>query len=336
MNVPLYLTIAVMYTWQYHPACGRTNKETESRTVHARSESSCTGQPGSWFFHSNPCNCSWCSWLLSRCSLNTCHICSWLDFGTNSVCMQFVHLCGMLGVKPKTASNLIILLPAVVSALTYSYTAVLNERSRVSVFRLLTALSLAPPFSFSMFCTNLLLLNNEEDGGMTFNNFYDNTRAGISPANSLLGIYLGTMVMLLFNIYKMIKSTGIVFTFSSDQDVTPDMSNSREAVKIQNLHKHYNLGGGRTTRAVNGLTCSFYSDAINVFLGSNGSEKSTTISVLTGLYSRLRVMPDWRWASSLTWNSCCKICVCSQENVCGIFLQYVSMQVFVHTKCSKL
>ena len=37
---------------------------------------------------------------------------------------------------------------------------------------------------------------------MTFNNFYDNTRAGISPANSLLGIYLGTMVMLLFNIYK--------------------------------------------------------------------------------------------------------------------------------------
>ena len=227
---------------------------------------------------------------------------------------------GMLGVKPKTASNLIILLPAVVSALTYSYTAVLNSNAAESPFPdwlTLTLSLLAPPFSFSMFCTNLLLLNNEEDGGMTFNNFYDNTRAGISPANSLLGIYLGTMVMLLFNIYKMIKSTGIVFTFSSDQDITPDMSNSREAVKIYNLHKHYNLGGGRTTRAVNGLTCSFYSDAINVFLGSNGSGKSTTISVLTGLYSPTSgdALIGGMSIKSHMKQLRSKIGVCSQENV---------------------
>ena len=288
---------------------------------------------------------------------------------------------GMLGVKPKTASNLIILLPAVVSALTYSYTAVLNSNAAESPFPdwlTLTLSLLAPPFSFSMFCTNLLLLNNEEDGGMTFNNFYDNTRAGISPANSLLGIYLGTMVMLLFNIYKMIKSTGIVFTFSTDEAVTPDMSNSQEAVKIVNLHKHYNLGGGRTwcssakrevkcithlyhkritrtaprkytlkyyenssrasrsntgtTRAVNGLTCSFHKNAINVFLGSNGSGKSTTISVLTGLYSPtsgdaliggISIKSHMKQLRS-------KIGVCSQENVLYVFFKMFTLTQIIN------
>ena len=193
---------------------------------------------------------------------------------------------GLLGVKAKTASNLVLLLPAIVSALTYSYTAVLNSNSAESPFpdwlTLLLSL-LAPPFSFSMYCTNLLLLNNEEDGGMTFDNIYDKTRAGISPMNSLLGIYAGTILLFTVNLYKMIKNTGIVFK-CFDRKVNSGTSNSREAVKIQNLHKHYNLGGGRTTRAVNGLSCSFYSNAINVFLGSNGSGKSTTISVLTGLY----------------------------------------------------
>lgn len=118
---------------------------------------------------------------------------------------------------------------------------------------------------------------------MTFDNIYDKTRAGISPMNSLLGIYAGTILLFTVNLYKMIKNTGIVFK-CFDRKVNSGTSNSREAVKIQNLHKHYNLGGGRTTRAVNGLSCSFYSNAINVFLGSNGSGKSTTISVLTGLY----------------------------------------------------
>jgi len=195
---------------------------------------------------------------------------------------------GMRQVKAKTASNMIILVPAVISALTYSYTAVLNSRSAEAPFPnwLTQLLSFTlPPFSFSMFCTNLLVLNNEQDGGMGWHNINVESRLGISPLYSLLGILVGTMLLAFYNIYDMIKSTGIVFTSSLEpRRVAPSSTNSNEAVKIQNLHKHFNLGGGRTTRAVNGLSCSFYSNAINVFLGANGSGKSTTISVLTGLY----------------------------------------------------
>ena len=51
-------------------------------------------------------------------------------------------------------------------------------------------------------------------------------------------------------------------------------------LKISDLQKTYSNG----FKAVNGVNLKMYSDQIFVLLGHNGAGKSTTISMLTGLY----------------------------------------------------
>lgn len=55
---------------------------------------------------------------------------------------------------------------------------------------------------------------------------------------------------------------------------------SEYAVQINNLVKHYNKG---KVHAVNGLTLNIKKGEIYAFIGANGSGKSTTINILTGV-----------------------------------------------------
>ena len=61
-------------------------------------------------------------------------------------------------------------------------------------------------------------------------------------------------------------------------------SDDRVVVSIRNLAKTYDNG----VRALKGLSLDVYSDEITVVLGHNGAGKSTTVSLLTGLYSPTR------------------------------------------------
>lgn len=58
------------------------------------------------------------------------------------------------------------------------------------------------------------------------------------------------------------------------------MERNKECVKVRELGKLYSNG----KRAVNNLNLTMYKDQIFCLLGHNGSGKSTTISMLTGLY----------------------------------------------------
>ncbi|KYQ89278.1 ABC transporter A family protein [Tieghemostelium lacteum] len=56
----------------------------------------------------------------------------------------------------------------------------------------------------------------------------------------------------------------------------------KPTVSIRNLSKHFHTGDG-LRKAVDKLSVDFYEDEIHSFLGHNGSGKSTTINMLTGL-----------------------------------------------------
>jgi ATP-binding cassette subfamily A (ABC1) protein 3 len=51
-------------------------------------------------------------------------------------------------------------------------------------------------------------------------------------------------------------------------------------MKLHGLEKQY----GNGTKAVNGINLKLYTDQIFVLLGHNGAGKTSTISLLTGLY----------------------------------------------------
>ena len=53
-------------------------------------------------------------------------------------------------------------------------------------------------------------------------------------------------------------------------------------IEIDKLHKVYSRGNNH---ALKGLSIKFYKNEITAFLGHNGSGKSTTMHILTGLYS---------------------------------------------------
>jgi ABC-type multidrug transport system fused ATPase/permease subunit len=53
-------------------------------------------------------------------------------------------------------------------------------------------------------------------------------------------------------------------------------------IEINNLHKVYSRANNH---ALKGLTVKFYKNEISAFLGHNGAGKSTTMHLLTGLYT---------------------------------------------------
>ena len=58
--------------------------------------------------------------------------------------------------------------------------------------------------------------------------------------------------------------------------------NSAPGIEIKKLHKVYSRGNNH---ALKGLTLNFYQNEITAFLGHNGAGKSTTMHLLTGLYT---------------------------------------------------
>jgi ATP-binding cassette subfamily A (ABC1) protein 1 len=58
--------------------------------------------------------------------------------------------------------------------------------------------------------------------------------------------------------------------------------NEQAGIEIEKLHKVYSRGNNH---ALKGLSIKFYKNEITAFLGHNGAGKSTTMHILTGLYS---------------------------------------------------
>ena len=58
------------------------------------------------------------------------------------------------------------------------------------------------------------------------------------------------------------------------------LENTKRFMKLVGLEKEY----GNGTKAVNGINLKLYADQIFVLLGHNGAGKTSTISLLTGLY----------------------------------------------------
>jgi ATP-binding cassette subfamily A (ABC1) protein 3 len=58
------------------------------------------------------------------------------------------------------------------------------------------------------------------------------------------------------------------------------LDSSKRFMKLVGLEKEY----GNGTKAVNGINLKLYADQIFVLLGHNGAGKTSTISLLTGLY----------------------------------------------------
>ncbi len=66
-------------------------------------------------------------------------------------------------------------------------------------------------------------------------------------------------------------------------EIIPDNNqNMQPGIEIENLNKVYSRGNNH---ALKGLTIKFYKNEITAFLGHNGAGKSTTMHLLTGLYT---------------------------------------------------
>ncbi|RNA31837.1 ATP-binding cassette sub-family A member 1, partial [Brachionus plicatilis] len=67
-----------------------------------------------------------------------------------------------------------------------------------------------------------------------------------------------------------------------EESVEPVGDEASPGITIQKLHKVYSRGNNH---ALKGLSVKFYQNEISAFLGHNGAGKSTTMHLLTGLYS---------------------------------------------------
>ncbi len=119
----------------------------------------------------------------------------------------------------------------------------------------------------------------------------------VSCTDMILSIIAATLFLGGVNFYLALKTRGLAVakessqTYSIDedknalsqQDTLTEDKNENIAVSIKNLCREFTRQDGSTNKAVNGLTVSFGFNQITSLLGHNGSGKSTTISLLTGL-----------------------------------------------------
>ena len=116
-----------------------------------------------------------------------------------------------------------------------------------------------------------------------------------------MSLAFGVIVMVCLDIYLIEKTTGIADAkndLSSEEvnafhrststcSTTGDIENmgNNVAISCKSLRKTFTRADGKLLNAVDGLTVDFYENQITSFLGHNGAGKSTTISLLTGLFN---------------------------------------------------
>ncbi|CRK94334.1 CLUMA_CG007849, isoform A [Clunio marinus] len=144
--------------------------------------------------------------------------------------------------------------------------------------------------------------------GLQFSNFLDRADVGFSFAEILLAMIVSTIIFVILTIYIeniFTGSFGIAkpwhypFTacfkrrrnieaneavaYQEDNRVTnddyePEPRNLKTGIKIKNLTKTFS-----GVNVVNSLNLNLYDDQITVILGHNGSGKSTTMNIITGV-----------------------------------------------------
>jgi ABC-type multidrug transport system ATPase subunit len=218
---------------------------------------------------------------------------------------------GQLNFTPQAATQAISMLPMLCAALSYVYTAQMNQPAAqitgppVPRWATLSLSFVLAPFAFTMSLTNTLAFENEVDRGSGIHNIMMNANAtGVSTLEMIIALLVGNCALGAFAYWRSIATRGIAKVTASapaailandneadlesgsitqDQDGTCQDGKSagpRVAVSIRNLKKHFG-----ELKAVDGLTVDFYAGQITAFLGHNGAGKTTTIQTLTGLYN---------------------------------------------------
>ena len=206
--------------------------------------------------------------------------------------VQACILIGLLNVKPKTAQNLIGAGPPLISILP-TVLAFMNDNNADAGIPWWAHIVLGgafPSYSFSMMLTIMLERSNDADGGLRLANYGDvSSSIGVTPVSLALCLIFGNVFIFIVNYFLSQLKKGIVLNKrqarhnddTQSHVVMPEKEGAnRIAVSVRGLRKSFGK-----IKAVDGLDVDFLDNQITGFLGHNGSGKSTTISLLTGLYN---------------------------------------------------
>lgn len=203
--------------------------------------------------------------------------------------IQFAVFLGLFNLKPKTASTLLIAVPAVFSIIPTVLAFMPTATGLPGEVHLALAF-IMPSYAFSVTMMQVIAMSAPEYGGFTTANYGVVSRMGVRTSDMLVALAVGNAVMSLLITWRFWATFGLATPSSkaaSTSTRTPEAGSGQQqaggqtpAVSVRALRK-----GWGSVAAVDGLTVDFYADEITAFLGHNGAGKSTTLKLLTGLYS---------------------------------------------------
>ncbi len=219
--------------------------------------------------------------------------------------IMFCLICGLVGVNPDAVNIFLVLIPSIMASVTYAYLPYLSNSDYEMVIPAWGTSCLSftcPPFAAAMFFTIALMY--EGNGNVfDFSSVTDDTAFLVTGFEMIVALVVALIVTALLVVYLIGKSTGIAPTTSLkkeeletiDETTYTSMSppscddiesaSKNVAVSVKMLRKRFTKTDGNQIQAVDGLTVDFYENQITSFLGHNGAGKSTTISILTGLFA---------------------------------------------------
>ena len=204
---------------------------------------------------------------------------------------------GLVGVDPDTCTMFLVAATSLVASLSYVYLPYFYGSSYVVPIPDWGTTLLAyafPPFAMSMIIVIGMYFTSIGQP-LNFSSSNSTTPFFVTCSGMIFAIAIGIMIMACVNWYLIVKSRGLASTSNSSPVTHGGMSaedslkgteqNVRIAVSIKKLKKEFVRNDGSINKAVDGLTVDFYENQITSFLGHNGAGKSTTISLLTGLFN---------------------------------------------------
>ena len=228
--------------------------------------------------------------------------------------MMFSMLCGILNVHPDSVNLVLVLFPSLCGSATYAYIPYLYNPGFEMVIPGYGTILLAfcfPPFGVALFFV-IALSYEQVRNPLDFSTTLDMTPFEVSTAGLILSVAASTLVLIALNYFLIVKSRGTVaraYTKSAslsestmhtvsqpsgcDISITKTTTKITDvesggngvAISVKSLSKHFVNNDGKVNRAVDELTVDFYENQITSFLGHNGAGKSTTMSLLTGLFA---------------------------------------------------
>ena len=190
---------------------------------------------------------------------------------------------GIVGLKPKAATNVAIWVPMLAGGLSYIYVSVttnivagVESTEPLPSWVTLVGAWLFPPFAFTLQVINMMVFENPVEAGFGFEHFNTRTAIGASPMQVLWAQLFGVLPIFAFFYWRNVLTRGIAKAVGGKEkggETTWVEGHGSVAVSIRSLEKKFG-----TVRAVDGLTVDFMSDEITAFLGHNGGESATFVS----------------------------------------------------------